>query len=293
MDERSTHLFTLLLRISCFFVFIGRAWQHLFWDAPFRAFFWDQQLLEGLVGAVTGLAWFEYVTHPATDQLINALTRGFGVFYLLMALLTLWVRPGMRWAARLYNLSTFLLAVLALLYCKEKFYQAAQFFEYALQFLAPMFFSLALFSTLTKTRLLFYMKVAVALTFVSHGLYAFGFYPRPGVFLDMTIHILGVSEEKAHQFLKFAGILDFILGVGIFLPRYSQYFLLYATFWGFSTAIARTWANVVYDPFSLDLLHHYLYRTIYRLPHGLVPLVIGLFQAQVWRDREPVSEELT
>ena len=136
MDPRSTHLFTLLLRISCFFVFAGRAWQHLFWDAPFRAFFWDQQLLEGIVGVVTGLAWFEYVTHPATDQFINVLTRCLGVFYLLMALLTLWLRPGMRWAAKLYGLSAFLLAMLALLYYKEKFYHTAQFFEYALQFLS-------------------------------------------------------------------------------------------------------------------------------------------------------------
>ena len=286
MNLRSTQLLTNLLRISCFLVFAGRAWQHLFWDAPFRAFFWDQHLLEGIITTFTSYTWFEYVTNPATERFINTITRGFGVFYLFMAVLTLWVKPAMQRAAWLYGISSFFLALLALLYYKERFYHTAQFFEYAIQFLTPVFFSLALFNTITRARLLFYMKVAVALTFVSHGLYAFGYYPRPAVFVDMTINILGISEEKAHQFLAFAGVLDFIIGIGIFLPRYAQYFLLYATFWGFSTAIARTWANVLYDPFSPDLLHQYLYQTIYRLPHGLIPLIIGLM-----RREEPVARE--
>jgi len=38
-----------VLRISCCCLLVGRAWQHLFWDAPFRAFLWDEHLLQGIV----------------------------------------------------------------------------------------------------------------------------------------------------------------------------------------------------------------------------------------------------
>ncbi|TRX48294.1 hypothetical protein FNH22_29410 [Fulvivirga sp. M361] len=269
-----------LLRISCLFVFTGRAWQHLLWDSPFRTFFWDQGLLEGIVTTFSDMTWFEYVTSPSTDHSITILTRAFGIFYLFMAILTLIAQPRMRKLSWLYGLSSFFLAVLAFFYCKEKFYHTAQFFEYAIQFLTPVFFSLSLFKDITRARLVFYMKIAVTLTFISHGLYAFEYYPRPGVFVDMTVNILGVSETKAHQFLTVAGLVDFVLAIGIFLPRYGQYFLLYAALWGFVTAIARTWSNLVYDPLSLSLMNQYLHQTIYRLPHGMIPMIIFLFPVQ-------------
>lgn len=268
-----TITFKLLFRFSTFLILFGRAWQHIVWDAPLRAFFWDEGLLKGLVEGVFGIDWFDYVTSPNTDLFINTLTRSFGIFYLAMSVITLFINRGSRVMRVLYWFTSVLLALLAILYCKEKFYHTAQFFEYSIQFCSPILFYYLVAKKVTVEKLLLSLKITIAFTFISHGMYAFGYYPRPGVFVDMTINILSVSESIAHQFLLIAGILDFVVGVLIFVPILSRYALLYAALWGLATALARTWANIGLSPDHLAILNQYVPQTIYRLCHGLIPLV--------------------
>ncbi len=262
------------LRLATFLLFAGRAWQHLFWDAPFRALLWDRELMESVVLYFRGGTWQEYVTSAATDRFIQSAITGFGIFYAIMAVLTLLVRgrvlAKLTW---LYILSSVSLAFLAFLYSKEKFYHVGQFFEYTIQFLLPLFFLYAVTGRVKLTRLLLYMKVAVALTFTAHGLYAIGVYPQPGVFTDMFIITLGVSETTATQLLLIAGALDFIVSVCLFIPRLAKYAALYAVIWGGATALARTWGNFYID-FPLESLHQNLHETLYRMPHMLVPLAV-------------------
>ncbi len=279
MTASQRNLILNILRLSCFLVLVGRAWEHLFWDAPFRTLLWDQALMEGVINAVLGIAWFEYVTSPTTDLVIQNIIRGFGVFYLLMAILTLFIKKQHLSFAVLYGLASICLAFLAFLYCKEKFYHGGQFLEYAIQVLVPVFFYRFLNTEKTLSRWwLSAMKLTIALTFAAHGLYAFGFYPRPGVFVDMVINILGVSEPTAHVLLQWAGILDFVVAVGVFIPQVSVYCLAYCVVWGFFTALARTWANVDFGPFAFSMLHQYLPQTIYRLPHALLPLAVFVIE---------------
>jgi hypothetical protein len=260
-----------ILRAAVFLLFAGRAWQHLFWDAPFRALLWDQGIMEGIVLALRGGTWQEYVTSESADRFIRMLTLGFGIFYSGMAILTLVVSKRMKKLSWLYILSSVFLAFLAFLYCKEKFYHLGQFLEYAIQFLLPVLFIWSLKGRITLSTLNTALKVAIALTFSAHGLYAVGFYPQPGVFVDMVIQIFNMSEQHVKLFLKIAGVLDFVLSILVFVPRASKYALLYAAAWGGLTALARTWA--FFDAnFALQSLHQDLYETIYRLPHMLVPL---------------------
>ncbi len=262
------------LRLATFLLFAGRAWQHLFWDAPFRALLWDREVMETVVLYLRGGTWQEYVTSAAADRFIQSVISGFGIFYAVMAVLTLWVRG--RVLARLswlYILSSISLVFLAFLYSKEKFHHVGQFFEYSIQFLLPLFFLYALTGRIQLHRLLLYMKIAVALTFTAHGLYAIGFYPQPGVFTDLFISTLGISETAANQMLIVAGVLDFIIAVGLFIPRLAKYAALYAVFWGGLTALARTWGNFYLD-FPLESLHQNLHETLYRMPHMLVPLAV-------------------
>ena len=122
-------------------------------------------------------------------------------------------------------------------------------------------------------RFLFWVKVAVAVTFTCHGLFAAGvFYQQPPHFIAMTMSILGVSEPVARTFLQFAGLMDFVVSIGIFLPTTARYCLLYAVAWGFLTALARFAANVQWDALGLSL-HQWLYPVVYRLPHAGLPLV--------------------
>jgi hypothetical protein len=260
------------LRLATFLLFAGRAWQHLFWDAPFRTLLWDQNVMENLVLFLRGGTWQEYVTSAATDRFIEYTIIGFGVFYALMALLTLFLRG--KYLAKftwLYFIASACLVFLAFLYSKEKFFHIGQFFEYAIQFSLPLLFCYSLTQRIQPSKLLLYLKITIAFTFSAHGLYAIGYYPQPGVFVDMLINSLHFSEFAAHSFLIVAGVLDFVIAVAIFFPRVARYFLVYAAIWGGLTALARTWANFYWD-FPLDSLHQNLYETVYRLPHMLVPL---------------------
>lgn len=265
-------LVQITLRVATFMLFAGRAWQHLFWDAPFRALLWDQPLMENLVLFLRGGTWQEYVTSEATDNFIQHTITGFGIFYALMATITLFIdSKRMAKFTWLYILSSAALIFLAFLYSKEKFFHAGQFFEYAIQFLLPLFFCYGLLQGVELKKLLLMMKIAIAFTFTAHGLYAIGYYPQPGGFVDMLINIFNITEVRAKNILHIAGLLDFIISVTIFIPRLSKYSLMYAVVWGGLTALARTWANFYID-FPLDSLHQNLYETIYRLPHALVPL---------------------
>lgn len=267
-----------LLKISCFLLFIGRAWQFLFRDAPLRALLWDEELMEGLITSVFNITWQEYVTSPATDLLIQSAIRTTGLFFLLMAGVVLFLQPKFKPGKILLIVSSFILLFLAFLYCKEKFYHHGQFFEYSIQFSLPIFLLVATYfrDRISKVQFTLYLKIAIALTFVSHGLYAIGFYPRPGVFVDMTINSIGVSEPVAHQLLFVAGILDFVAAVGLFMPKIAKPFIIYCVIWGLLTALARTWANLQADYFSFEILSQYLPQTLYRLPHGLLPAVLLL-----------------
>lgn len=275
MKQSNQQRVILTLRVAAFMLFAGRAWQHLFWDAPFRALLWDQKIMEGLVVRITGGTWQEYVTSEKADHFIQWVTTGFGIFYSVMAVLTLFVTSRWRKVTWLYVVSSVSLAFLAFLYSKDKFYHVGQFFEYSIQFLLPLFFIFAVTRKVELSKLNLGMKIAIALTFTSHGLYAFGAYPQPGNFVDMVIHIFHCSESFAKSFLKVAGILDFVISVTIFIPRLARVSLLYAAIWGGLTALARTWANF-YIEFPLDSLHQNLFETFYRLPHMLVPLVVLL-----------------
>jgi hypothetical protein len=157
-----------------------------------------------------------------------------------------------------------------------KNYKLGQFIEYSIQFTSPFLLLSFIKYKWIQQNLLFILKLLIALTFVGHGLYAIGYYPVPGYFVDMVIRIFKCSESFARTFLTIAGILDMILAIGLFLPNKSivKYCLIWAVIWGFSTAIARVVGNF-YSDFIMRSLHQTIYEMAYRLPHGLLP-VLGL-----------------
>ncbi|MEX0981083.1 MAG: hypothetical protein WD577_06195 [Bacteroidales bacterium] len=287
-----------ILRIATLLLFTGRAWQHLFWDAPLRTLLWDQQWMEGIILFLRGGTWQEYVTSAQADHAIQMISLGFGIFYSLMAVFTLFVSEKQKGVTWLYIIASLALTFLAFLYCKEKFFQLGQFFEYTIQFLLPVVFIYVVNGKIQRSRIELFLKIAIALTFSSHGLYAIGVYPRPGAFIDMVINILHTSEAGAIRFLNIAGVLDFLVSIAIFIPRISRAALIYAVIWGGLTALARVWANF-YWSFPLESLHQHLYETIYRLPHMLVPLAVlylsfpGLSIFRIVRSRRSALDEHT
>jgi len=278
----------LIACIGCVGLFLGRSWTHIKWDAPFRTLLWDENLLKSFIETNTSFTWTAYVTSPIVDQFIQNLIIGFGWFYLICAFAAIgsfFLRKTPKSLTSLLlhvilSLGGIALVLLAGLYCKEKFYSVGQFFEYSCQFLSPIVLVLLLRSSISRKRLLLLLKIAIALTFTCHGLYAIGFYPRPGLFVDMTINILHVNEANAILFLKVAGVLDFVLSFLIFVPRFAKPALLYAILWGSLTALARLVANFYWD--SLDhTFGYWFWEMLYRIPHAAFPLLALLITKEI------------
>ena len=88
----------------------------------------------------------------------------------------------------------------------------------------------------------------------------------------MTLNILPIDEAQAHIFLRIAGILDFVVAILLFIPKTVKPALWYSVIWGSLTALARVVANFSIE-FPMDTFGFWLWETIFRLPHGLIPLV--------------------
>ncbi len=276
MNDKKFQRLLKIVIIASVFLFAGRAWQHLFWDAPFRALLWDESWMKGIVETLLKTNWEDYITDNKFDYKIQAAIRGFGWFYLICALLVLLALRLKKISEVFMFLGSLSLILLAGLYCKERFFSVGQFFEYSIQFSTPLILLMMVRNQRITPKMIYFLKIIIALTFICHGLYAVNYYPRPGRFMDMTINILGISESSAEYFLTIVGYLDFVIGIGVFLSfRYSKYILIYAIIWGFLTTFARIWANVYFEYF-LETLHQWWYEAAYRVPHFLIPLVLYL-----------------
>ncbi len=263
-----------ILKLSTFLIFLGRAYQHIVWDAPYRTFLWDEAILKGIVENIFEVTWNDYVTSLSAASTISFSIKAIGVFYLLCAIVALLIKPHMKRLGKFFLLGGSIgLFILAILYCKEKFLHVGQFFEYMIQFMTPVLLYMMLFTTIEFKKIRLIALIAIALTFSCHGLYAIGYYPRPGTFIDMTLNTLPISEPSAHTMLKVAGILDFIVAIAIFIPRISYAALVYAFVWGGLTAMARLVGHFHIE-FLWNSFSQWTWEMLIRLPHALIPLFV-------------------
>lgn len=288
--NKTNSSFFKLIQLATIAVFLGRAWQHWRWDAPYRTLLWDEQWMSGIVANLLGMDWATYISSVAVENAIQYGIKGIGLFYLSCAIIAIFIKRIPKLGRYWLGLGAISLIVLAALYCKERFFSIGQFFEYSLQFGSPLLLIYLSTNPTISNKLLGLIKVAIALTFTAHGLYALGFYPRPVHFMEMTMNILGVQEEQAIQFLNTAGILDFVISIGLFLPwRWAKYCLAYAVFWGAGTTAARIWAY--FDWEWLDyVLVQWLHESVMRFPHFLVPLAVLLFLAKLKTPNPPLPD---
>lgn len=268
----------LLLRILVFCLFFGRGWQGLFWDLPLRTFFWDQSLLEGIVTTLTADTWQNYVTNKSfnVDQFIDSLGVGIGGFWMCCAIVVLFFRETWKLGKWLLYLGSFSLSLLALLYFKDKFWQVGQFFEYATQVTAPLILVHILYGGQNTPRFRTTLKAIIATTFICHGLYAYAYYPQPGIWIQWCMDVLYFKEDQtASQFLIVMGVLDFIAAVLLFVPFkwISSLAIWYCIIWGILTSLARLVGNFYIEMFW-ESLHQHAYQALYRLVHGGIPLLL-------------------
>ena len=250
----------------------ARAYQHFFFEGPYRSFFLDQALFGGIQNLISDLSWLEFVTDPQTDRGILFYTRFMAWVWLLTGLLIFgYRRVPVRWLWISAILSSLGLLFYAASDYLDKGYQLAQWIEYAAQIAMPVLMVFLLHKGVNR-RWLFVAKVAIALTFIGHGLYALGYFPVPGHFVYMTTAILGVSDSGARDLLFVAGVLDLVAVVFLFVPKIDKYALMYCILWGFLTALARPVAYIQPGPVFWIGLHQSVYEFFVRLPHFMLPL---------------------
>lgn len=267
-----------LIQIATVFVFLGRAWQHLFWDAPFRVLLWDEVWMKRIIEGVFQMPWDQYITSMAVDDGIQWSMYGFGIFYLVCAFVAAFIDKAPNWIAKILLFGSAALFLLACLYCKEKFFSLGQLLEYSIQIVSPLLLYFWVYPKWRGPTFRLIAKVAIAFTFICHGLYAVNYYPRPGNFVEMILNTTGVSEATAIQMLMVAGILDFIVGVAIFIPgKISKIALSYIVFWGFATTFARYTSYLDFS-YLMESLSQWTWQVMIRFPHFMIPLAILIFK---------------
>lgn len=237
-----------LLQLLSAAVFMGRGWQLLWGYSPLES------------------SWH----WPRTVALAA------GVLLMLCALLCgLFHRLKTRsFASPLIAVGAAILLFIALASWQASAFQLAQLIEHSIQWSLPLALLYAAHTPSVHPLFITGLKLAIALTFLGHGLYALGLYggPPPN-FIEMTRNILGVSEQAAVHFLLAAGVLDLLVVAGLFVTGLQYYALGYALLWGTLTALARVFAY--FDLAApLQSLHPWLFECLYRLGHGGLPLYL-------------------
>lgn len=256
-----------LIQITCLLVLLGRAIQHLFFDSPIRGILYSALLMKTPLG-LFNINFNDYINSPNLDLYITRILLVIGLLFLILSLFFFYLKPFHQKIKNIaFYSATFLLIVVSFAYFKDKSFSVGQFFEYSSQMFLPLFFVIK-----KRSRKLF-LQVIIAITFICHGLYAIGYYPIPGSFVQMIISTLNCSNQSAMFILKIVGLLDFLFAIGIFIPKLDKPFLLYGFVWGFITTFARIYTNF-YSDFALSTFSYWLFEFLVRTPHFIIPFIL-------------------
>jgi hypothetical protein len=235
-----------------------------------------------------GLTWEEFVGTGADDGVVQKWMARIWLLYLVCTILSLTVRKGAKIQTGI-QMGGLVVGGVLLTFLSYAKYVAAQrqlpmFVEHGAQMLIPIILVMAFAFGVRHRITVFTAMVAVIMTFVGHGLYAVGAWPTPASFSAMTTLILGVEYPTTKSLLLIAGTLDFVVCIGICIPPVRRVSALYATTWGFVTAVARPVAGMSWglNYWGAD---QYLHEATLRAPHFLIPLYLLL----VWRTPKPTT----
>ncbi|KAA5539229.1 hypothetical protein FYK55_25180 [Roseiconus nitratireducens] len=273
------------LRLGAFLCFAGWTWVHYYWEGPYGVLLWQDSTFE--LATRLGLSWDEFVGSGADDGFVQKWIARIWWLYLVCTVLTVTVRERswIQMSALVAGSGLLVLLSYASFVASQR--QLPMFVEHGGQMLIPILLVMALGlgpgHRVTVTTAI----VAVIMTFAGHGSYAIGLWPTPGNFYAMTTVILGVDYETAQALLRTAGVLDFLVCVGICIPLVRRGSALYAAGWGFLTAIARPVAGMSWglNYWGGD---QYLHEAVLRAPHFLIPMFLFL----IWRRPRPSEAQI-
>lgn len=282
-----------LLRISAFLMFLGRFWEHFRWLGPYRDVFYNPSgWVMKSIRYLTGESLTEVYNNHFYEHLVIYFSKGLGILFLIAGIILLFYDKLKFLKPIIYAALIGLLFNYYGLLVGKHFDMWGIFFEHASQFIIPIL--VIKYSKQQSYRTVYIAQIAISITFISHGLFAAGYYPQPGHFADMMIIGFGLEENLARLILIIIGWLDFVFGAILLIPfsaLNSKWlkalfltFLWYGIIWGFLTAMARFYVPYRQDLFWSNITQD-LYEVLIRVPHFMVPLFIWL----MWKNRKLIN----
>ncbi len=280
---------TIILRITAFLLFLGRAWEHIVWDGPYRNIYYNPHGFGNFLEWITGTPLAEIYRSDFHRNFIDGFTVSIGLIYVLAAISVWFHRPSRKWSGWIIIAGTVALGLTYYGYFVGKHYNWGTLLEHSSQFITPILLLMLLRGKSSKV-IFVLAQVSIALTFICHGLFAYGYYPQPGNFIDMMITGWGMSEDVAIKSLEHIGVIDFVFGGIVLIPiglviRSEWWskalkpvlilFLVYGILWGFLTAFARIYLH--WDGTMIwRSIEGHLHQFLVRVPHATIPLIILL-----------------
>lgn len=246
--KKESDIIQKLLAFSTAFLLLGKGILHFTSDQPYSLLFVNASLIDIIFGSILIICGL-MVLIPAK------VLRKSNVIYLI-------------------SLSSILLLIQS--YCTfiTASYVPEQIIEHTLQIALPIIFIYRnVIQSIRINRLNTILCFCVSLTFIGHGIFALGVHYLPDQFVELTMQWLPFDLSQSERFLFVIGLLDIIFALLIFVPGFRINAIWYLIVWGLLTSIARTYFSFE-DGITLDLFTQKLPNTIYRLPHGLIPIVI-------------------
>jgi hypothetical protein len=260
---------------------VGLAWRYLFWDVPLREWLWSAYYMKGIMTFVCQCTWEEYLSSPAWDKGIQMSIRIQGVLLTLSALVLLIPAAPVKWKRVACIVPLVIICILSFCLFKENFFRLGFLIELAALIAMPFVYIGMVLQKKTKEFIL-PLKIILALTFTGHGLYAVGFYPVPGIFVDMMIAGFGLEEPAALSLLKVFGFLDFIVAALLFIPQTARIGAGYMLFWGLLTTLGR-FTQITFTGLFWDYLHQWGFETLVRNMHFTLPWVLLILLKKKWK----------
>lgn len=279
-----------VIRLGTFLCFAGWTWVHFYWEGPYGVLLWQDSTYE-LAGRL-GISWDEFVGSGADDGFVQKWLARVGWLYFVCTILTLTVgkRSQLQMVALLGGSG--LLVVLSYAKYVQTQSQLPMFFEHGGQMLMPVLLILALALGGHHRVTIVTAMVAIIMTFAGHGCFALNIWPTPATFYGMTCVSLHVEYQTAQTLIRIAGMLDFLICIGIFISPLRRPCVLYAAVWGFLTAIARPVAGMSWS------LHYwgadqFVQEAVLRAPHFLIPLYLFLIWRKPQTTSNPTAKEIS
>lgn len=202
-----------ILRITTAVLLAGRAWQHLFWDAPF----------EFLLSAKAGFTpWFE-----------GQVTGFFGVLYLIGLIFTFMLDSRNSKLGYYFVIQSVLLLFLAHLYRADRSCEWPTFFLYTAQFATPFLYYLLLFTKRPIGRIMNTLKIALTITLFAYSSYAIGWpFGQPSEWLEGIAFYFGMSNIQAQGLFIGLGVLEILLALFLWIKPLQRFAFVGILFWG-------------------------------------------------------------